>query len=180
MSEGNGMEETTPLHKYCPLCATPLVERFVHDTNRFACPECSYILFPAPKLVAVVTVMYHGKVLLGRRNIGPCLGEWSFVSGYIDRGEKVEEAAIREVKEETNLDVQLERLIGIFSSRGNPYVILAFQASIVNDDLTALTAQPDEVSELAFFALDEMPPLAFPTDSAILQALCHVRPNGTV
>src|SRR5579875_3910915 len=110
------MEPTTPTHKYCPMCAAPLVERYIHDTNRPVCPECGFILFLAPKLVAVVTVMHHGKVLLGRRNIEPGLGEWGFVSGYIDQGEKVEEAAIREVKEETNLDVQLERLIGIFSN----------------------------------------------------------------
>lgn len=165
------MEETTPPYKYCPMCAQPLVERYVHDANRLACPECDFIFFPDPKLVAVVTVMHRGKVLLGRRNIDPALGEWGFVSGYIDRGEKVEEAAIREVKEETNLDAQLERLIGIFSERGNPNVILAFQASIVNGDLSALAAQPDEVSELAFFSLDEMPKLAFPSGIAILQAL---------
>lgn len=164
-----------PPYKYCPMCAEPLVERYVHDANRLVCPKCGFILFLAPKLVAVVTVMHRGKVLLGRRNIDPGLGEWSFVSGYIDRGEKVEEAAIREVKEETNLDAQLERLIGIFSGRGNPYVILAFQASIVNGDLSKLAAQPDEVSELAFFSLDEMPRLAFPTDTAILQALREQR-----
>jgi len=153
------------------MCAATLVEKYVHDAHRLTCPECGYILFLAPKLVAVVAVVHQGNVLLGRRNIDPGLGEWSFVSGYIDRGEKVEEAAIREVKEETNLAVQLERLIGIFSGRGNPYVILAFQASVVNGDISAIAAQPDEVSELAFFALDKLPALAFPTDTAILQAL---------
>lgn len=68
-------------------------------------------------LVAVV-VRREGKFLLGRRNIDPGKGMWSFFGGYVDRGEKVEDAAIPEVKEETNLDVQLEGLIGIYSEQG--------------------------------------------------------------
>ena len=81
----------------------------------------------------------------------PARGMWSFVSGYVDRGEKVEEAAIREVKEETNLNVQLDELLGVFSEQGNPHVVIAYCASIKDNDISGLTAQLDEVSELAFF-----------------------------
>ena len=101
----------------------------------------------------------------------PARGLWSFISGYVDRGEKVEEAAIREVKEETNLDVQLEGLIGIYSANGNPHVVIAYQASILNNDISGLLAQPEEVSELAFFSLEEIPPLAFPADEQIAHYL---------
>ena len=156
---------------YCPLCATPLGERQINDTWRLACPACSFIHYLEPKLVTVVVVQFGKKLLLGQRNIDPAKGQWSFFSGYMDRGEKVEEAAVREVKEETNLDVHLEELIGIYSERGNPHVVIAYRASILNNDIRALTAQPDEVSELAFFALEEIPPLAFPTDQSILDDL---------
>jgi 8-oxo-dGTP diphosphatase len=94
---------------------------------------------------------------------------WSFVSGYVDRGEKVEEAAVREVKEETNLDAQLDNLLGIYSENGNPHVVIAYRASVVNDDVSEMVGQPDEVSELAFFTREEMPDLAFPMDRQILQ-----------
>lgn len=165
------MTQFTPDYRFCPRCATPLVERYIHDATRLTCPGCDFILYESPKLVAVVVVMHNGQALLGKRNINPGIGEWSFVSGYIDRGEKVEEAAIREVKEETNLDVQLEQLLGIFSGAGNPHAILAYQASAINGDVSGMTAQPDEVSELAFFNLEDMPPLAFPADTEILRVL---------
>lgn len=159
------------IYKYCPHCATPLVEKSIYNALRQSCPACGFIYFLDPKLVTVVVIEHKGKFLLGRRNIDPGKGAWSFVSGYVDRGEKVEEAAIREVKEETNLDVKLDGLLGIFSENGNPHVVIAYQASAVNDDVSSMVAQPDEVSELAFFRAEEIPVLAFPADKQILQVL---------
>jgi len=160
-----------PVFKYCPMCATLLVEQDIYHGLRLTCPTCGFINFIEPKVVAVVVIEHEGKILLGKRNIDPGMGCWSFVSGYVERGEKLEEAAMREVKEETNLDVRLERLIGVYSERDNPHIVIAFAASITDNAMNEIIAQPDEVSELAFFALDEMPALAFPTDTEILQAL---------
>jgi len=119
-------------------------------------------------------VEFDGKLLLGRRNIDPGKGLWSFFSGYMERGEKVELAAIREVKEETNLGVHLETLIGIYSEIGNPHVVIAYRASVINNDVSAMIAQPDEVCELALFAPEEVPSLAFPIDTKILRDW-HIR-----
>src|SRR5947209_7964806 len=125
-------------YTYCPLCATLLVEKHIYQALRQTCPACGFIHFLEPKLVTVVVVQHENKFLLGRRNIDPGKGLWSFISGYVDRGEKVEEAAIREVKEETNLDVQLERLLGIYSANGNPHVVIAYQADVVNNDVSCM------------------------------------------
>ncbi len=165
------MDSIMPRFKYCPMCATPLVEQDIYHALRLTCPDCGFINFLEPKVVAVIVIEDEDKILLGKRNIDPGMGRWSFVSGYVERGEKLEEAAIREVKEETNLDVRLERLIGIYSERNNPHIVIAFAASIFNNNTNEIVAQPDEVSELAFFALDRIPTLAFPTDTTILQAL---------
>jgi 8-oxo-dGTP diphosphatase len=153
---------------YCPYCTTPLIEKLVYHAVRSTCPKCGFIHFLEPKLVTVVLVQFNNTYLLGKRKMNPALGCWSFISGYVDRGEKIEEAAVREVKEETNLDVQLEQLIGIFSERNNPNVVVAYRASIIDNDISQMSAQPDEVSELAFFAPKDMPELAFPLDMAIL------------
>lgn len=160
---------------YCPYCTTPLIEKRVAHTQRRACPACNFIYFPDPKLVTVVVVQYNGAFLLGRRNIDPAKGQWSFFSGYVDRGEQVEAAARREVKEESNLDVRLEQLIGVYSESDNPHVVIAYRASILNNDISPLTADPEEVSELAFFKLEEIPPLAFPTDQQILHDLHRIQ-----
>lgn len=156
---------------FCPLCATKLVEQHIYDAQRQTCPMCGFINFLEPKLVAVVIVEFRGDFLLGRRIMDPGNGLWSFVGGYVNRGEKVEEAAIREVKEETNLDVQLNHLIGVYSERGNPHVVIAYQASIGDNDVSSMAPQENEVSELAFFSLQEMPELAFPVDEQIKQDL---------
>ncbi len=150
-----------PALKYCPVCATPLVEKHIAGALRPTCPECGFITFLDPKLVTV-------EILLGKRNINPGKGLWSFFSGYVNRGEQVEEAAIREVKEETNLDVQLDGLIGVYSERGTPHVLVAYQASVVASNVNGLAVEPEEVSELAFFAWEELPELAFPFDKQIL------------
>src|SRR6266851_6115829 len=160
---------------FCPLCATKLIEKHIYDAQRQTCPMCGFINFLEPKVVAVVIVEYRGDFLLGRRNMDPGNGLWSFVGGYVDRGEKVEEAAIREVKEETNLDVQLENLLGIYSQNGNPHVVIGYRASVVNDDINKMAGQPDEVSELAFFTREEMPDLAFPMDKQILHDWYNMR-----
>jgi ADP-ribose pyrophosphatase YjhB (NUDIX family) len=153
--------------KYCPACGAALVQRSVAGALRAACPACDFVAFADPKVVAVVMVEHAGKVLLGRRSINPGLGQWSFITGYVDRGEKVEDAALREVKEEANLDVRLEGLLGVYSTTGRPHILIAYRASVTPEALSAMTPQPEEVSELAFFGPDAMPPLAFPGDYEI-------------
>ena len=155
-------------YTYCPICAAHLVEKCIVTTLRPTCPACGFILFLDPKLVAVVVVRHKGKFLLGRRTIDPGKGMWSFFGGYVDRGEKVEDAALREVKEETNLDVQLEGLIGIYSEQGEPHVLVVYQASVIESEANSLMAQSDEVGELAFFTWEELPAFAFPVDRHIL------------
>ena len=96
------------------------------------------------------------------------MGQVHFFGGYVDRGEKVEDAALREVKEETNLDVQLEGLIGIYSEQRDPHVLLVYQANVIESEANSLVAQSEEVSELAFFTWEELPAFAFPVDRHIL------------
>ncbi len=168
--------------KYCPMCATALIEKDISHMRRPACPACNFIQFLSPKLVVVVVIQYMGKLLLGKRNIEPGRGLWNFCGGYVDLGETVQEAAIREVKEEANLDVQLENLIGIYSSGGGSHVIIAYQASILDNRIHHLTPQHEEVSELAFFAWEELPEFAFSVDEEIgkssMASVCTQEASG--
>jgi 8-oxo-dGTP diphosphatase len=154
--------------KFCPRCATPLSEQTRFGAVRQICPNCDFIFFADPKVVTVVLIEQAGKILLGKRNIEPGLGLWSFPSGYVNRGEAVELAAVREVKEETNLDVRLTGLLGVYSEMDNPIILIVYRAEIIND-LSELQADIDEVSELAFFDLKHLPELAFPFDKRILE-----------
>lgn len=84
--------------------------------------------------------------------------------GYVDRGEVAEEAAAREVREETGLEVEIERLIGLFSEAGQPVMVAAFLAREVGGVLKA----GDEALEVGFFDVQDLPPLAFPRDRLII------------
>lgn len=151
-------------HKYCPACASPLAAKNVAGTSRPVCPQCDHVVYLDPKVAATCIVERDGRVLMIRRALEPGLGLWSIPGGYIDRGEVVEEAAAREVLEETGLVVVAERLVGLFSQRGHPVIVAAFAARETGG---VLQAGP-EAQEVGFFSLDSLPPLAFPRDMEIL------------
>ncbi len=157
-------------YKYCPQCSRELEKREKFGRERLACPsyECGFVLFADPKVVAVVLLEKDGRLLLGRRNIEPAKGLWTFVGGYVDQGERVEEAALREVKEETNLDVELGELLGVYSQTGVAQILIVYLADIKAGS-AGMQPQVEEVSELAFFPPDGLPELAFPGDGQIMR-----------
>ncbi len=83
----------------------------------------------------------------------------------MDRGEVVEEAAAREVLEETGLVVKVEHLVGLFSEMGHPVIVAAFAAKEIGGGLRAGA----EAQEVDFFSPEDLPPLAFLRDVQILE-----------
>ena len=155
----------TDKDRYCPQCAAPLQVRHIHGAKRPVCPGCGRILYYDPKLAASVIVDKEGKVLMVRRATEPGLGLWSFPGGYVDRGEVLEEAAARELWEETGLKAVITGLIGVFSERGHPVVLAAYHGKILEGE--ALPGE--EISEVGYFSPDALPPLAFPRDTVVLE-----------
>ena len=103
-------------------------------------------------------------MLLVRRGTEPGLGLWSLPGGYVDRGEVVEEAAVREVWEETGLRTRVDRLVGVFSEKGSPVVLVVYAGEILEGEPQAR----EEVMEVGFFEVGELPPLAFERDREIV------------
>lgn len=114
-----------------------------------------------PKLmVDVVIVSDDEEVVLIRRGSEPYQGQWALPGGFVEVGETVEEAAIREAAEETGLAVEIARLVGVYSDperdpRGHN-VSVAFLARVLSGELSAATdaseaalIDPDSV-DLAF------------------------------
>ena len=150
---------------FCQHCGHRLVSREIEGKVRPCCPSCGHIVFQDPKIAAVVLVSTDGKLVLVRRGTEPALGRWSFPSGYVDRGEVVEDAAVREVKEETDLDVGLEDFVGLYSETDSPVVLAVYTAHIVGGSLRPGA----EVLEVELFSPDKLPPLPFPHDDQILR-----------
>lgn len=150
---------------FCQRCGHGLAEKAVEGKTRAYCPECGFIVFLDPKVAAAVLVETEGKLVLVRRGIEPAIGRWSFPSGYVDRGETVEHAAAREVKEETGLDVRITGLVGLYSSAGSPLALAVYAARAVGGELRA----GHDAREAALFDPDDLPDLPFQHDSQILR-----------
>ena len=150
---------------FCQRCGHRLSEKRIEERTRPYCGDCGYVVFLDPKLAVVVLVSQRDKLVMVRRDIEPAIGRWSFPSGYVDRGEVVEHAAAREVREETGLDVRLDGFVGLYSSEGSVVILAAYGASVLGG-----TLRPgSEVQEVGLFSPDELPPLPFPNDPQILR-----------
>ena len=101
-------------------------------------------------------VLNDGKVLLLKRAHEPFNGYWVLPGGHVERNETVEEAAVREMKEELGIDVDVEKLIGIFSDPDRDPRGLVSVAFIVRPRSTNVHLNR-EASEYQWFPLDELP-----------------------
>lgn len=137
--------------KYCPDCRSDLTNRVVEGRNRVACPLCDFVVWGNPVPVVGALVEYNGGIVLVRPSSRPL--RWALPAGYVEDGENAEEATIREVKEETNLDVRIKRLIGTYPIRrpnkGLIYIVIVAQT--VGGTLRA----GDDAEEAAAFPLLE-------------------------
>ncbi len=150
-----------PVVAFCPGCGTSLAGA---SGDPPACPRCGRVQWRDPKVAAGVLVARAGRVLLVRRNHEPGFGLWSFPSGYVDRGEVVEEAAAREVAEETGLAVRITGLRGVLSRAGDPVVFVIYEGEAEGEP-----APGPEALAVGFFDPAELPPLAFAHDLAIIE-----------
>jgi len=149
--------------RFCPRCAGPLAARqeAAGEPEFPTCGTCGFIYYYDPKLAAGVIPSIGPKIGLIRRGIEPGLGLWTFPAGYVNRGEKVEEAAVRETQEEACVGVRLERLVGVYSYTGRPVVIVVYWGQVESGRI----ASGAEALEAREFAADEIPwnELAFPS-----------------
>jgi NAD+ diphosphatase len=100
--------------KFCPLCAAPLIDKETVTGVRCECSaSCGYVNYDNPTPVAAVVVEYEGQMLLAHNRSWP--GSFcAVITGFVDHGESPEECAVREVKEELNLEATEPTLIGVY------------------------------------------------------------------
>jgi len=142
-------------YRFCPQCAGPLAKRLLKPTEpmRLVCTVCGFIFYLDPKLAVLALVPYQGGLVLVRRSIEPGFGLWVLPGGFVDLGETVEEAVVREAYEEANLRVRVVRLQNVYSYRHSRTVLLAFETEYVSGVL----APGEEESEARSFAPHEIP-----------------------
>ena len=156
--------------KYCPLCAAELVTQPLFGRDRQRCPRCGWIHFRDPKVGAGALVERDGKVVLVKRGVNPGKGLWCFPSGFMEIDEEPQEAAAREFREETGLDIRITGLVDVFHYSAHfkgPGIMLLYRGEITGGTLQAM----DDVVDVAFFAPDELPEdeaIAFESNRIVL------------
>jgi 8-oxo-dGTP diphosphatase len=164
-------------YRFCPRCAGSLASRILRagEPERLTCGACGFIFYLDPKVVTGAIFSLDGGILLVQRAIQPSYGMWAFPGGYVDRGESLEAAALREVKEECGLDVRLTRLLGVYSSPGNPVILIAFVGEVTGG---CLALDAEGLCARAFPPADiPWEQLAFPSTSKVIRDYLTLLPR---
>jgi len=143
-------------YDFCPRCGGTLERRLLKLTEpeRLVCAACGFVFYLDPK-VAVGTIIRTDSedIVLVRRAIEPGYGKWVFPGGYVDRGEPLTVAAVREAREECGLEVRLDGLVNIYSYAGRAPIIVVYAATAIGGTMTV----DDECLESARFTPDDIP-----------------------
>ena len=137
------------------------------DKQRRVCQRCDFIDYQNPKIVAGAVVLKGDKILLCKRAIEPRKGYWTLPAGFMELGESVEEAAMREAQEEALADIEIDRLLAVYSVPRIGQVQVMFRARLKGD--YGIGPESEEV-KLVDWKDIPWSELAFPT---VVWALTH-------
>lgn len=150
-----------PRFNFCPLCAAPLAQRTEQGEARSTCSaQCGFIHYDNPTPVVAAVVEHNGMVVLAHNRAWPdrLRSFYGLITGFLERAESPEQCAMREVKEELDLDVAAATLIGVYPFEQMNQVIIAYHVA-ANGAITL----NDELDDFRHVALQE----------------CKVWPTGT-
>jgi ADP-ribose pyrophosphatase YjhB (NUDIX family) len=164
---------------FCPSCGGRLLGRTLRagEPERLVCEACGFVFYMDPK-VAVGTIISTDdqRVVLVRRAIEPGYGLWVFPGGYVDRGESLQDAALREAREESGLEIRIDELVNVYSYGGMSPIVIVYAATMVGGELCT----DEECLEARLFTPAEIPwdALAFrSTREGLEQYFKTVRPG---
>lgn len=148
------------IFNFCPKCGS----KNFHINSDYSkkCSDCGFEYFKNP-IIGVAVLVYNesGKILCLQREKNPGKGLLGLPGGFVDIGESIEDAAIREVKEETGIDIENLKLIDnipnsyIYSNMEQTPLDFYFTATMKKDSI--LKEQEGETSHLRFVNIKEIP-----------------------
>jgi ADP-ribose pyrophosphatase YjhB (NUDIX family) len=158
---------------FCPKCGHALESRNLKASEppRLVCTSCAFVFYMDPKVAAGTITVVDGGIVLLRRAIDPAWGKWVFPGGFVDRGESVQDAAVRETLEEVRLRVSVTGILDVYSYTGTETVLVVYSADVVGGEL----ATGEEAEDVKAFPPEQIPwdDLAFDSTRAALKDYLH-------
>jgi len=129
------------------------------------------MLYKNPNVAVDGVILKEHQILLIKRKNEPFKGKWALPGGFVEYGEKTEEAVIREIFEETGLTTKISDLVGVYSDpnrdpRGHT-ISVVYKVNILGGDLES----GDDAADAKFFNTNQLPLLSFDHDKIIKDAL---------
>lgn len=155
--------------QFCHFCASHLENRYVEGRMRLYCPRCRTPIYENPVPAAcVVLIDDHNRLLLVKRGVAPKKGMWCLPGGFVESGETPEQAAVRELHEETGLTGLINTLIGVTTSPGTLYKSILIIGYLVTC-FSGSTMAGDDASDVDFFNNDRLPDIAFESHQSFIR-----------
>jgi ADP-ribose pyrophosphatase YjhB (NUDIX family) len=157
-SPADGMSLTVEKIKYCSKCGGALALRWIasDQRERRVCTACSHIHYENPRLLVSCFIHWRDRVVFCRRARAPARGLWALPAGFVEQGETLEEAVVREIEEETGLPLPT-RSVTLFRLLSLPHI-----NEVYAEFRAELTAAPvfslgHEALEVALFSERDIP-----------------------
>ena len=148
--------------KFCSNCGKLNTRSYIDGNFRYHCNECNTIHYENPRPTAALVCIRKKKILLVKRAKDPGKGLWGLPGGFIEKHESLEEAALRELKEETSLKGKIQNILCTCSQFNTPFGDVLLIGLNVKIDMSTIPIAGDDASEASFFDINKMPPIAFP------------------
>lgn len=145
-------------YRFCPWCSDPLILRALDGHPRMVCARetCGFVFYQNPIPAAGGIIVKEDAILLVKRAHPPLVGWWCIPAGFMEWPESPQETAIREIREETGLQVRLIDLFEIYSGNDDPRsnaVLVLYRAEVVGGELRAA----DDALDVRFFPFTDLP-----------------------
>lgn len=141
---------------YCGTCGQSLAAEWDGERTQPYCAACNrfYYRNPIPACCLVVADAEQ-RILLVRRAVEPCIGDWCLPGGFMEISETTEACALRELREETSLIATRVTLLGVHTSIKTDRTVLVIGYKV--EDWTGHPEHGSDASDLRFFTQAEMP-----------------------
>jgi 8-oxo-dGTP diphosphatase len=155
--------------RHCIYCGGEITKKSEDGVLRDYCPFCNSFFYINPLPVVSSILDSSREILLVKRDRAPFKGLWCLPTGFAEAGESIENAALRELREETGIKGRISRLLDVDSYKSRFYGDLLFLTFIVEQTGGKIAAGGD-CTQARFWPVNKLPPMAFPPNKRALDA----------